>query len=247
MQNSRKTLIFGRHPVLEAIEEGQSIEKVLLQQGTRGEFEKTIRQLCKTHTIPLQVVPKEKLNKFTRGNHQGIVGLLSSIRYYRLSDVLPMIYEQGEAPLILILDGITDVRNFGAIARSAVCCGVHTIVIPTKGVAQINSEAIKTSAGTLNKLPICREHSLVKAIEELQISGIQVVASNLQADSILSELDFNLPTAIVMGSEGEGVSKAVLSKVDQDFIIPQRDLTDSFNVSVASGIILYEAIRQRGI
>lgn len=243
--SSKKTLIFGRHPVVEAITAGESLERIMLQQGTRGDFEKTIRQLSKKHHIPLQIVPKERLNKFTRSNHQGIVGLLANIRYYKVEDVLPMIYEKGETPLLAILDGVTDVRNFGAIARSALCCGVHTIIIPTKGVAQINSEAIKTSAGALHQIPVCRELSLIKTIEQLQLSGIQVLASDLQANAYIQTVDLSLPTAVVLGSEGEGVSQSVLKQVNQRFIIPQKELTDSFNVAVASGIIFYEAMRQR--
>ncbi len=241
----KNTLIFGRHPIVDAIESGKAIDKLFLQQGIRGEFEKKIRKLSKQFNIPLQVVPKERLARFTRGNHQGIVGYLALVDYYKVEDVLPMIYERGETPLFLILDGVTDVRNFGAIARSAVCCGVHAIIIPSKGVAQINADAIKASAGTLPKIAICRVHSLIRAIQELQLSGVQVLASDLKATEQLAAMDFGLPTAIVLGAEGEGVSKAVLGVVDKNFIIPQQSTTDSFNVSVATGIMLYEATRQR--
>lgn len=241
----QKSIIYGRHPIVDAIKSGASIDKVMLQQGIRGEFEKEIRQLTKSNNIPLQVVPKERLSKFVGGNHQGIVGFLSMLTYYKLEDVLPMIYEKSETPLILLLDGVTDVRNFGAIARSAEICGVHAIVIPHKGGAKINEEAIKTSAGALTRIMVCREKSLVSAIEYLQLSGIQSFASNLKAEKKIFELDWTQPAAIVIGSEGEGVSYPILKKTDENFIIPQKGTTDSFNVSVATGIILYEVTRQR--
>lgn len=243
----KKSIIYGRHPVVDAIKSGTSIDKVILQQGIRGEFEKEIRQLTKAHNVPLQVAPKERLSKFSRGNHQGVIGLLSLISYYQLEDVLPMIYEKSETPLILILDGVTDVRNFGAIARSAEVCGVHALVIPQRGTAQINAEALKTSAGALTRIPVCREKSLVTAMDYLQLSGIQTFASDLKASKKIFELDLTQPVAMVIGSEDEGVSRAILNRVSQNFIIPQRGETDSFNVSVATGIMLYEVMRQRGL
>lgn len=245
MQNNQKNTIYGRHPVVDAIKSGSTFDKLILQQGIRGEFEKEIRWLSRQHRIPLQVVPKERMGKFTKGNHQGIIGLLSLIAYQRLENILPLIYEQSEVPLILLLDGVTDVRNFGAIARSAEICGVHALVIPQKKSAQINAEALKTSAGALTRISVCREGSLIKAIEYLQQSGIPVLASDLQASQKIFELDLTAPVALVVGSEGEGISKAVAKQVDQRFIIPQIGATDSFNVSVATGIMLYEVMRQR--
>lgn len=238
-------LIFGRHPVLEAIEAGKKFDKIFLQRDTRGELETELRRLCKEHEIPLQYVPKERLNRITRGNHQGVIGLLALIDYYRLEDVIPTIWEKAETPLILILDGVTDVRNFGAIARSAEICGVHAIVVPKTGSALINADAIKTSAGALLRLNVCRENSLVSAIELLQISGIQVFASEMKAEKHVFELDLTAPAALIVGSEDEGVSQALLDRVGERFRIPQRGETDSFNVSVAAGIMLYEVLRQR--
>ena len=217
----------------------------MLQQGVRGDFEKEIRQFSREHHIPLQVVPKERLNRMVKGNHQGIIGFLSLIPYYRLEDLLPTIYERSEIPLLVLLDSVTDVRNLGAIARSAECSGAHALVIPRKGSALINAEAIKTSAGALTKLPVCREGSLVKAIEWLRLSGVRVLASDLSAEKPLYEMDLHGPVCLVVGSEGEGISKAVRQEADELFIIPQRGTTDSFNVSVAAGIMLYEALRQR--
>ena len=241
----QKQLIFGRHPVVDTIKTGGNVDKVLFQTGIRGPFEKELRQICREFNIPIQYVPKERLDRIVGGNHQGIIAHLSLIKYYALEDVLPMAFEKSEAPLILILDGITDVRNFGAIARSAEICGVHAIVIGKKGAAQINADAIKTSAGALTKIPICRESSLSAAVDLLKLSGVQVVASELKASSFIYNTNLTLPTAIIMGSEDKGVNSSLLQKVDQRIIIPQKGTTDSFNVSVATGIILYEVMRQR--
>ena len=238
-------LIFGRHPVMDAIRAGKKFDKVCLQKGTSGELEIKLRHLCKEHGIPLQYVPKERLNRTIRGNHQGLIGYLALIDYYRLDDVVPMIWEKGETPLILLLDRVTDVRNFGAIARSAEASGVHAIVIPKTGSALINADALKTSAGALTRLNVCRENSLVTALEYLQTAGIQVFASSLKAEKQIYEVDLHAPTALIIGSENEGVSQGLLDRVDGQFRIPQKGTTDSFNVSVAAGIMLYEVLRQR--
>lgn len=242
---STTDIIYGRHPVVDAIKAGQSIDKLMLQQGTRGEFEKEIRQLAKTYDIPLQYAPKERLNKMTRGNHQGIIGLLSIITYQKFEDILPLIYERSESPLLLLLDGITDVRNLGAIARSAECSGAHALIIPSKGSAQINAEALKTSAGALAKIPVCRVSSMVNTVQTLKDYGVRILASDLKAEAYLYDIDMKGPVAFILGSEGEGVSKALLQEADQSFLIPQKGTTDSFNVSVATGIMLYEVLRQR--
>lgn len=210
-----------------------------------GDFEKEVRFLCREHDIPLQYVPKEKLSKITGGNHQGIIGYLALLTYYRLEDVVPMIYEKGEIPLILILDRVTDVRNLGAIARSAEVCGAHALVVPKTGSALINSDALKTSAGALTRLTVCRENSLVSTVESLQNAGVQVFASDLNAEKKIFDIDFTAPLALIIGSEDEGVAPALLQRVNERFIIPQKGETDSFNVSVAAGIMLYEALRQR--
>ncbi len=241
-----KQWIFGRHPVLEALRAGQTIEKVWLQKGTRGEFEKELRHLCRDRRIPMTIAAKEKLARMVRGNHQGVVALLAAAPYYQLDDVLPMIYEQSQTPLLVLLDGVTDVRNFGAIARSAELCGAQAIVIPAKGSAGLTAEAVKTSAGALSRLPVCRVKSLVSTIEYLQESGVQVFASDLSGGGHLHELDLSVPVALVLGSEGDGISKGVARTADQCFRIPQIGTLNSFNVSVAAGIMLYETMRQRG-
>jgi 23S rRNA (guanosine2251-2'-O)-methyltransferase len=239
-------LIYGRHPVADAIKAGQVFEKVMMQQGLRGEAEIEIRQLTKAANIPLSIVPREKLSKMANGgNHQGILGFVSLVAYQKLEDVLPFLFEKGEAPLLLLLDSVTDVRNFGAMARSAEVMGVHAIIVPQTGTALLNAEAMKTSAGALSRLPICREKTLSGVLDLLAQSGVQVVASDLKARKKVFELDFSLPTAIIMGSEGEGINPALLRRADETFVIPQMGTTDSLNVSVATGVILYEALRQR--
>jgi 23S rRNA (guanosine2251-2'-O)-methyltransferase len=245
MAKQDTNIIYGRHPVMEAVKAGKSIDKVMLQQGIRGEYEKELRFICKKNDVQLQVVPKERLNRFINGNHQGVIGFISLIEYQSIENILPLIYEQSETPLFLILDGVTDVRNFGAIARSAEIAGVHAIIIPQKGAALINADAIKTSAGSLTKIPVCRENSLVNTIEFLQNSGVQVYASSLEAEGLIQNLDFKIPIALIVGSEDLGIQQSVMRKADKTFIIPQVGTGDSFNVSVAAGIMLYEVMRQR--
>lgn len=239
-------LIFGRHPVVDAIKNGQSIDKVYVQQGIRGEFEKEVRALCKDLTIPLQVVPKEKLDYLTwRKVHQGIAAYISMSEFQKIEDHLPIFFEQETAPLLVVLEGVTDVRNFGAIGRTAEGSGCNAIVIGKKRSAPLNEIAMKTSAGALSKLPVCREASILHTVSFLKNSGIQVIASSLHATKRLDEIDFSLPTAIVMGAEDSGVSREVMAEASEVFTIPMNGTTDSFNVSVAAGMILYEAMRQR--
>jgi len=240
-----KNLIYGRHPILDTIQTGASIDKIFLQKNISKDFDTEIRKSCRQFGIPMQYVPKEKLNRLCGQNHQGVVAFLSLVEYKNLEDLIPFIYEQSGIPLFLILDGITDVRNFGAIARSAELCGVQAIIIPQKGGAAINEDAIKTSAGALSKIAVCRETSLKKAIEKLKLNGIRVLGASLESKSVLFDSDFLGPTAIVMGSEGRGISKEIHKMLDDTFLIPQVGTTDSFNVSVATGISLYEVLRQR--
>ncbi len=240
------TLIYGRHPVADAIRSGKPFEKVMMQQGLRGEAEIEIRKLSKEYNIPLSIVPREKLSKMANGgNHQGILGFLPLIEYQKLEDILPFVFEKGETPLLILLDNVTDVRNFGAIARSAEVMGVHAIVVPQNGGALLNADAMKASAGALSRLPVCREKTLSAVLDYLAQSGVRVVASDLGAKNKVFDVDFTFPTAILMGSEGEGVNRALLRRADETFIIPQMGTTDSLNVSVATGVILYEVLRQR--
>jgi 23S rRNA (guanosine2251-2'-O)-methyltransferase len=240
-----KQWIFGRHPVLEALQANQPIEKVWLQQGTRGDFEKELRRICRSHEVPITFIPKEKLNRMVQGNHQGVIALQGVAAYQDLEKILPFIYENSQVPLLLLLDGVTDTRNFGAIARSAELCGVHAIVIVSKGSAGLTPDALKTSAGALARIPVCRVKSLVSTVEYLQNSGLSVFASDLSGEKTLPELDLKGPTAFVLGDEGAGISKKVAKAADMSFNIPQLGEMNSFNVSVAAGIMLYESMRQR--
>lgn len=241
----RTDLIYGRHPVLEALQAGQPVDKVFLQQGTRGEFEKEVRRACKEREVPMTVIPQAKLQRMVRGNHQGVVAQLAAAAYQRVADVLPLVYERGETPLFLLLDGVTDVRNLGAIARSAEVCGAQTIIIPQKNSAGLTADAVKSSAGALSRIPVCRERSLVNTVEFLQMSGVSVLASDLAADRYLADLDLSIPLCLVLGAEGEGISTGVARAADVTFKIPQAGTLNSFNVSVAAGILLYEAMRAR--
>ncbi|MCP9234515.1 23S rRNA (guanosine(2251)-2'-O)-methyltransferase RlmB [Lewinella sp. JB7] len=241
----REDLIYGRHPVLEALAAGQPVDKVYLQQGTRGDFEKELRQSCKLHAVPMTLIPQAKLQRMVRGNHQGVVAQLAAAPYHRVEDVLPQVYERGEIPLFLLLDGVTDVRNLGAIARSAEVCGAQTIIIPQKNSAGLTADAVKSSAGALARLPVCREKSLVNTVEFLQMSGVRVIASDLNAERYLHELELTGPLCIVMGAEHEGISTGVARAADVTFRIPQAGTLNSFNVSVAAGILLYETMRNR--
>ena len=245
-ETTNTTLIYGRHPIADALAAGTEIEKILLQQGTRGETEIELRKLSKEYGVPLVMVPKEKLNRLAKdGNHQGVVAYVSAVVYHKLEDVLPSIIAREENPLFVILDSVTDVRNFGAIARSAEVAGCHAIIVPQKGSAAINAEAMKASAGALSQIIVCREKTLSAVMDYFGNEGIQVFASDLKATKTLAECDFSGATALLIGSEETGVSRNLLQRADDRFIIPQYGKTDSFNVSVATGIMLYEVNRQR--
>lgn len=240
-------IIYGRNPVLEALTAKKEIDKVLLLNTIRGPFEKEVRKLCRENDIPIQYVPNIKLDRLTKKTHQGIIAFGSIVSYQEIANVIPLIYEQGKTPLILILDGITDVRNFGAIARSAEVLGANAIVIGEKRSARINHEAFKSSAGAILKIPICREKSLINTINTLRESGFGIFATDLKTEFFIEDIDFTGPCAVVIGSEGEGVSEGILKACDKSFKIPQIGEIDSLNVSVASGVILYEILKQRKV
>lgn len=237
--------VYGIRAVMEAIESGKEIESLFIQRGLSGHLLNELKQLLKEYNISFQQVPVEKLNRITRKNHQGVIAVISPITYQRIEDVLPTIYEKVEVPLLLILDGITDVRNLGAIARSAECSGVHAIIVPKKGSAEINPDTIKTSAGALYKIDVCREESLTKTVRFLQDSGVRVVVCTEKTQDLIYSVDFTGPTAIIMGSEDVGVSDDLIRISDNLAKIPMFGEIGSLNVSVASGIVLYEAVRQR--
>jgi len=239
-------IIFGIHAVLEAVDAGKELDRVLVRRGTGSDLFKKLMGELRRRDIPVQLVPVEKLNRVTGKNHQGVVAWLSEITYSDITSVIPTVFEAGEDPLILLLDGVSDVRNFGAIARSAECAGVHALVIPTSGSAAINADAIKTSAGALHRIPVCRHRDLLTVARFLRESGLKLFAATEKATDTLYESDMKGPAGIIMGSEERGISPALLKNVDQLVSIPMRGSIASLNVSVAAGIILFEMIRQRG-
>ncbi|MCL2027631.1 MAG: 23S rRNA (guanosine(2251)-2'-O)-methyltransferase RlmB [Bacteroidales bacterium] len=241
----KQNLIYGIRPIIEAIHAGKEIDKLFIQAGLKGELYKELNELIHKNRIPTQYVPIEKINKLAPNNNQGVVGFLSTVSYQSLENVIMSTFEDGRVPLILILDRITDVRNFGAIVRTAECTGVDAIVIPSKGAAQINEDAIKTSAGAVHTINICREENLKTTIHFLKASGLQVVAATEKTRINYTDADFTKPTAIVMGSEEDGVSGEYLKLCDQQLAIPLLGKIQSLNVSVACGVMLYEVVRQR--
>ncbi len=242
---NKKNIVAGRNPVIEALKSDQKIDKILLFKNASGEVVNEIRQLAKDLNVPVQYVPNEKLNSITNIHHQGVVAFKTAVTYQSLQDVIDFVINKGETPLFLILDGVTDVRNIGAIARSAVCCGVQAIIIPDKGVGALNEDAVKSSAGALEQINICRVNSLMKAVDELHLNGIKVYASEMTAKTKLFDLDFKEPSAIIMGGEEKGVVPALMKICDGNFKIPMAGQFESLNVSVACGMILYEAMKQR--
>jgi 23S rRNA (guanosine2251-2'-O)-methyltransferase len=241
----KQPMIFGIRPILEAIDERKSIDKVFLKTGMDNPLGKELMQKLRKHDIPYQIVPYQRLNRFTRKNHQGAIALISPVEFSRLDELVTMIYEKGEDPLIVLLDGVTDVRNFGAIVRSAECLGAHAVAMPFKGSAAVGPDAVKTSAGALLRLPLCKVESTPKACKELQQAGLKVVAMTEKAKGELAEIDLNGPLAIVMGAEDVGVSDEVLRTADDLARIPMSGNIGSLNVSVSAGISLYEVHRQR--
>jgi 23S rRNA (guanosine2251-2'-O)-methyltransferase len=237
--------IFGMHPILEAIDSGKKIDKILIQQGLQGDLYKQLSAKITENKITVQTVPVQKLNALTNKNHQGVYAYLAPIDYRITTDVLMEVFEKEETPLFLILDRVSDVRNFGAIARTAECAGVHAIVITEKGSARINADAIKTSAGALHRIPICKEKNLKKLVQFLQMSEMQVVACTEKTDIAMYDVDLTSPTAIIMGNEGDGISDDLRNVCDHQMAIPMIGKTESLNVSVASGLVIYEAVRQR--
>lgn len=242
---NNKEIIFGIRAVEEAIRSGQELERVFVRKDLRGEQSADLLHRMRNAGIPFQLVPQEKLNQFTRKNHQGIVALISPILYHDVTKLVPSLFESGRTPLLLVLDGITDVRNFGAIARSAECAGVDGIIIPFKGSAMIQEDAVKTSAGALMNIPVCRIDNLPDVVKYLKNSGFIVVAATESSEKSLFDADLRDPLAIVVGSEEKGISSGLLAVCDQTVAIPIHGKIASLNVSVATSILVYEAVRQR--
>ena len=231
--------------MIDALQTGMQLDKIYLDTKVIGDEILQIKKLASLSAVPISYVPVAKLNGFNVTNHEGIVAQIAKVQYQDLQDTISFITESGEVPLFLILDGITDIRNIGGIARTAYCTGVHAIIIPDKGVGALNEDAILTSAGALEKIAICRVNSLMKAVDELHLNGIKVYAAEMKADKSFSDIDFTEPCAIVMGSEEKGIYPALLKICDEKIKIPMAGGFESFNVSVATGIILYETMKQR--
>ena len=238
-------MVFGTRAIIETIHAGKEIDKLFLQKGLKNELSTELIELVKERNIPFTTVPAEKLDRITRKNHQGSICFISAVQYASLDHIVSQCYENAKIPLVLVLDGITDVRNIGAIARSAECFGVDAIVVPTRGTASLNSDAMKTSAGALSHIPVCREEKLSDVLQYLLDSGISIVAATEKADKQVQELDFSQPTAILMGSEDTGISSEHLRLVSDSAKIDLVGKISSLNVSVAAGVFLYEAKRQR--
>ncbi|MDW7693738.1 23S rRNA (guanosine(2251)-2'-O)-methyltransferase RlmB [Flammeovirgaceae bacterium SG7u.111] len=242
---SNDNFCFGLRPVQEALDAGKEIDKLLVQTGLKSEGIQEVLEKAAAANVPISKVPVEKLNNVTRKLHQGVIAYLSAIEYASLDNVISECYQKGEMPLILLLDRVTDVRNFGAISRTAECLGVHAIVTPAKGGAMIGPDALKTSAGALNYIPVCRVPNLKKTVEFLQDSGLRAVACTEKASNTLFEVEMKGPLAIIMGSEEDGISDDLIRITDEMVKIPMVGKVSSLNVSVATGMILSESIRQR--
>ena len=242
---NEENLIFGTRAVIEAVNAGKEIDKIIIQKGLSNQLYTELRKAIKDLDIPIQIVPPEKINRITTKNHQGVLAFIAQVTYYEAEDMLATVFEKGKVPLVLILDRVTDVRNFGAIARSADCAGVDFIIIPSRGAAQINADAVKTSAGALNRIPVCREENLKNTIDYLKESGLQIIACHEKTSSYHFNADLTKPTAIIMGSEENGISNEYIKRSDMQVKIPMVGNIASLNVSVATGIILFEAVKQR--
>lgn len=243
-----KELIFGIRAVIEAIDADKEIDRVVIRRDLQGELAKELLDKLKYRKdIFVQRVPVERLDRYTRKNHQGVVALLAAITYQKIEDIIPTLYEQGRVPFVLVLDGLTDVRNFGAIARTCEVAGVDAIVIPARGSVSANADAVKTSAGALLKIPVCKEESLYRAIRFLKDSGLKVVAATEKAADVYTKVNYKEPVALIMGAEDVGIAEENLKIADNLVKLPQIGTIASLNVSVASGILIYEVLRQRNI
>lgn len=240
-------MVFGIRAVIEAVQAGKEIDKILVKRELQSELARDLFAVLKEHNLQIQRVPQERLDRITRKNHQGVIAFISAITYFQLEDIIPQVYEQGKNPFIVLLDGVTDVRNFGAIARTCECAGVDAIVIPARGSVTVNADAIKTSAGALHVLPVCKEKSINQAIRFLKESGVKVFAATEKAEAIYTNVSYDGPVAIVVGAEDTGVAMENLRICDEMVKIPQFGTIGSLNVSVAASVMIYEVIRQKQI
>lgn len=247
MAKYKQECIFGIRAVIEAIQQEKEIDKVMLKQGAKGELFQQLFSLLREKDIPFQYVPDEVFRPFADRNHQGVLAEVSPVPYQDIDEVLDRVEAAGQVPLIFILDRVTDVRNFGAIVRSAECAGVHAVVIPNKNSAKISSDAIKTSAGALYHMPVCRVLNLKKLVRELKFSRkIMVFAATEKAEKYYTQVDMTVPMAVIMGAEDKGIDEALLNIVTDCVKIPQKGQIESLNVSAAASVIMFEALRQRG-
>lgn len=241
----RNKMIFGVRAAIEAIEAGSSIDKIFIKNDTTGDLSRDLLALCRERNIPVQRVPLEKLNRLTRKNHQGVVAFVSPVSYFDAEEVVTRLFEEGKVPSLIILDGITDTRNFGAIARTADCAGFDAIIIPDHGSVSVTPDAIKTSAGALFHLPVCRCRNLLDTVRLIRSMGVKVVGASEKAPYDYTGADFSLPVAIVMGAEDLGISPRLIRECDELVSIPMAGNISSLNVSVAAGVMMYEVVRQR--
>jgi len=243
----KNSLIAGLEAIKDALHSGKALDRIYLDNQLRGSEQAAIKKLAAQFGVPVNYVPAQKLQSFNVGNHGGCIAQIARVQYQNLQGIISFVVEKGEVPLLLILDGITDIRNIGGIARTAWCCGVHAIIIPDRGVGALNDDAILTSAGALEEIPVCRVNSLMKAVDELHMNGIKVFASEMTASKCIYDCDFTVPAAIVMGSEEKGIYPALLKVCDENISIPMKNNFESLNVSVATGMILYEVMKQRDL
>lgn len=247
MRQNTSDVIYGIRPLIEAINSGKEIDKVIVKKGLSGELVQELMSLLRSRGIVPQYVPSEKFGQFGQRNHQGVVAYISPVDFEPIEEVVARLWEEGKTPFIVILDSVTDVRNFGAIVRSAECAGAHAVVFPSKGSARIGADAVKTSAGAIHHMPICRVNSLKSTISFLQLSGLKVVAATEKASKLYTQTSMTDPLAIIMGSEDSGLSDNALKMADELITIPINGKISSLNVSVASALIMYEVVRQRGL
>ena len=237
--------IYGIHAVLEALEAGKDIDKILLSKTLNDETAREISDRARQLGVPVQRVPVQKIDRITRRNHQGVLAMLAAVTYYRVEDLVPQLFDEGVNPFVVVLDSVTDVRNFGAVARTCECAGVNAIVIPDRESVSANADAVKTSAGALNYLPVCRERNLVNAVKLLRDSGFKIVGTSDKQHLPYTKADYTGPVAIVLGSEDKGISPEIMKLCDTQVLIPEFGNINSLNVSVAGGIMIYEVVRQR--
>lgn len=237
--------IYGIHAVLEAIDAGKDIDKILLSKTLNDETAKEISERARQLRVPVQRVPVQKIDRITRRNHQGVLAMMAAVTYYRVEDLVPQLFDEGVNPFVVVLDGVTDVRNFGAVARTCECAGVNAIVIPERESVSVNADAVKTSAGALNYLPVCRERNLVSAVKLLRDSGFKIVGTSDKQHLPYTKADYTGPVAIVLGAEDKGISPEIMKLCDTQVLIPEFGNINSLNVSVAGGIMIYEVVRQR--